>query len=136
MPVNLYYTQRVRGFQQEEVKYSQNSVKIHLKRTQNQCPYCGSSDVTPEPLRRQRIRGEPLGSCRNVVLEFTIHRLYCHRCHHRALEHISILSHPKTRLTKALVRTIRDKLNGIVTYWTFRHISNAKMQGGITRSDM
>ena len=26
-------------------------------------------------------------------------------------------------------RTIRDKLDGIVTYWTFRHISNAKMEG-------
>ena len=30
---------------------------------------------------------------------------------------------------KTMVRTIRDKLDGIVTYWTFRHISNAKMEG-------
>ena len=29
----------------------------------------------------------------------------------------------------AAPRTIRDKLDGIVTYWTFRHISNAKMEG-------
>ena len=28
-----------------------------------------------------------------------------------------------------IARTIRDKLEGIVTYWTFRHISNAKMEG-------
>ena len=28
-----------------------------------------------------------------------------------------------------IARTIRDKLEGIVTYWTFRHISNAKMDG-------
>ena len=28
MPVNLYYTQKVRGFQQEKVKYSKESVKI------------------------------------------------------------------------------------------------------------
>ena len=33
MPVNLYYTQKVRGFQQKEVKYSSKSVEIHLKRT-------------------------------------------------------------------------------------------------------
>ena len=30
---------------------------------------------------------------------------------------------------KTMARTIRDKLEGIVTYWTFRHISNAKMEG-------
>ena len=30
---------------------------------------------------------------------------------------------------KTIARTIRDKLDGIVTYWTFRHISNAKMEG-------
>ena len=28
MPVNLYYTQRVRGFQQESVKYSKESVDL------------------------------------------------------------------------------------------------------------
>ena len=30
---------------------------------------------------------------------------------------------------KTMARTIRDNLDGIVTYWTFRHISNAKMEG-------
>ena len=45
------------------------------------------------------------------------------------MEHIPFLSHPKARLTQALERTIRDKLDGIVIYWTFRHISNAKMEG-------
>ena len=68
MPVNLYYTQKVRGFQ----KYSKESVEIRLKRTKHQCPYCGSAAVTVEPLRSHRIRGEPLGSCRKVVLEFTV----------------------------------------------------------------
>ena len=33
MPVNLYYTQKVRGFQQTSVKYSKESVEIRLKRT-------------------------------------------------------------------------------------------------------
>ena len=70
--------------------------------------YCGSTDVKPEPLRRRRVRGEPLGSCRKVILEFTIHRLYCHRCHHREMEHIPFLPHPKARLTKSLERTILE----------------------------
>ena len=37
MPVSLYYTQKVRGFQQESVKYSKESVEIRLKRTKHQC---------------------------------------------------------------------------------------------------
>ena len=28
-----------------------------------------------------------------------------------------------------MARTIRDKLDGIVSFWTFRHISNASMEG-------
>ena len=108
MPVNLYYTQKVRGFQQENIRYSKESVEILLKRTKHQCPCCGSVFVTVEPIRHRRIRGEPLGSCRNVTLELTIHRLYCHSCHRRELEHIPFLSHPKSRLTKALERTILE----------------------------
>ena len=30
---------------------------------------------------------------------------------------------------KTMARTIRDKLEGIVTYWTFRHITNSQMEG-------
>ena len=30
---------------------------------------------------------------------------------------------------RTMARTIRDKFDGIVIYWTFRHISNAKMEG-------
>ena len=67
MPVNLYYTQRVRGFQQESVKYSKESVEIRLKRTKHHCPHCGSTAVSAAPIRCRRIRGEPLGSCRKVV---------------------------------------------------------------------
>jgi len=30
---------------------------------------------------------------------------------------------------ETMAKTIRDKLDGIVSYWIFRHISNAKMEG-------
>ena len=33
MPVNLYYTQRVRGFQQESEKYTGESATFSLRRT-------------------------------------------------------------------------------------------------------
>ena len=125
MPVNLYYTQKVRGFQQTSVKYSTKSVEIRLKRTKHQCPHCGSTAVTVEPIRIRRIRGEPLGSCRKVVLEFTIHRLYCRSCHHRETEHIPFLSHPKARLTKALERTILElrshmSIQALANYYDLR----------------
>ena len=88
MPVNLYHTQKVRGFQQEKVKCSKESAEIHLKRTKHQCPYCGSTSVSVEPIRHRQIRGEPLGCCRKVFLVITVQRLYRHRCHHRKMEHI------------------------------------------------
>ena len=50
MPVNLFCTQKVRGFQQELGKYSPKSAEIHLKRTKYQCPHCGSTAVSAEPL--------------------------------------------------------------------------------------
>lgn len=64
--------------------------------------------VTVVPFRVRQIRGESLGYYRHVILEFTIHRVYCHECHHRELEHIHFLSHPKSRLTKSLERTILE----------------------------
>ena len=33
------------------------------------------------------------------------------------------------RELETMAKTIRDKLDGIVSCWTFRHISNAKMEG-------
>ena len=32
MPVNLYYTQKVRGFQQESIKYFQENAECQLKK--------------------------------------------------------------------------------------------------------
>ena len=50
MPVNLYYTQKVRGFQQTNVKYSNKGIEIRLKRTKHQCSNCGSAAVSAEPI--------------------------------------------------------------------------------------
>ena len=108
MPVNLYYTQRVRGFQQESVKYTGETAIFSLRRTQLRCPRCGSTAVVATPLRRRSIRGEPLGHCREVYLEFTVHRLYCRNCKAREMEHLHFLSHPKSRISTALERTILE----------------------------
>ena len=108
MPVNLYYTQHVRGFQQVSEKYSGETATFFLRRTEQRCPCCGSVDVVATPLRRRSIQGGPLGCCREVRMEFIVHRLYCHNCKRRELEHIPFLSHPKARMNKALERTILE----------------------------
>ena len=54
MPVNLCYTQKVRGFQQEYEKYFSKSIEIRLKRTKHHCSHCGSIAVTIEPQRRHK----------------------------------------------------------------------------------
>lgn len=108
MSVNLYYTQRIRGFQQHSVKYTPSSVCFTLRRTKFRCKRCGSSDLTVTPLSFRRVHGEPMGSCREVVFEFTTQRLYCPNCKVRAVEHIPFLSHPHARMTKALERTVLE----------------------------
>ena len=125
MPVNLYYTQRVRGFQQESEKYTGESATFSLRRTQHGCPRCGSTEVVATPYRRRSIRGEPLGSCREVRLEFTVHRLYCSCCKSRTMEHIPFLSHPKARISRALERTILElrphmSLRALASYFHLR----------------
>ena len=108
MPVNLYYTQKVRGFQQRHVEYFEEKVVYELKRTQHRCPRCGSKDVFAERMGERSIRGVPMGVCREVCLRYDVHRIYCRHCHSRSMEHIPFLSYPKARLTKSFERTILE----------------------------
>ena len=62
MPVNLYYTQRVRGFQQKHVEYFPGKAVYELKRTEHRCPKCGSRKVFAERLGERSIQGVPMGS--------------------------------------------------------------------------
>ena len=67
MPVNLYYTQKVRGFQQEKVKYSKESVELRLKRTKHLCSYCNSTAATVEPVRSRGVVTDFYGLLRTVT---------------------------------------------------------------------
>ena len=125
MPVNLYYTQHVRGFQQESVKYSRLKVEITLRRTVQRCPTCGATKVTEELQGIRDVRGEPLGNCREVHLLYPVHRLYCHHCHRREMEHIPFLSHSKAKLTKSLERTVIElrqymSINAVANHFYLR----------------
>ena len=90
MPVNLYYTQKVRGFQH-----------ISYRKFQAQ--------------RRYEFMSQTVEEAYHARMAF--HR-WCKLAEETGIPEL-----------KTMARTIRDKLDGIVTYWTFRHISNAKMEG-------
>ena len=92
MPTNLYYTQKVRGFQQKHVEYFREKAVYELKRTEQRCPKCGSKDVFPELTGERSIRGVPMGVYREIYLRHAVHRIYCHQCHERSMEHIPFLS--------------------------------------------
>ncbi len=108
MSVNLYYTQGIRGFQQEKVEYSNKTIIFTLKRIKFQCSKCGSTDLTITSLGQRAIKGAPYGKCTEVIFQLETHRLYCHNCQQRKVEYLPFISHPKSRINKALERTILE----------------------------
>ena len=87
MPINLYHTQRIRGFQQVSEKYSGKSVTVALRRTKFNCRKCGSENLTITAMSQRKVRAQAMGECRKVTFEFTTHRIYCQECKHRSMEH-------------------------------------------------
>ncbi len=172
MPDNLYYTQKVRGFQQQKVEKAQNRLIYHLKRTKHRCPCCGSTHVAAEAISERQVRGEPMGACRHVFLRFTTHRLYGHKCRNRNEDAKAVLQNIRTHFKeladaymfkeslrsiyrtvtdsyhadlafhrwcrlaeetqipelKVMAKTIRNNLDGIKTFWTFRHREYFKLK--------
>ena len=108
MPTYLYYTQRILDFQEETATYSEERLEIRLKRKKHQCPKCKSKDVTLTILYERDVRGLPMGRILEVHFIYTLHLVYCHRCHKRSIEVIPFLSYPKARLTAAFERTILE----------------------------
>jgi len=101
----LQYTQKVRGFQHQKYIFSSEKVISVLKRTCFRCPCCGSKDVFAEYLRPRIVQGLPVGISRYYI-QFDVHRIYCRKCHCQNIEKFHFLSHPKSRITKALERTL------------------------------
>ena len=61
----------------------------------------------------------------------TIYTRAKNSCHAKIAFHRWIKLAEETQIPelRTMARTIRDKLDGIVSFWTFRHISNASMEG-------
>ena len=61
----------------------------------------------------------------------TIYTRAKNSCHAEIVFHRWIKLAEETQIPelRTMARTIREKLDGIVSFWTFRHISNASMEG-------
>ena len=125
MPINLYHTQRIRGFQQIKEKYFKKSLTVNLKRTRFNCHKCGSMNVSTAAVSQRKVRAQAMGECRKVSFGFTTHRIYCKECKHRSMEHLHFLSHPKASLTRSLERTILElrqhmSISALANYFQLR----------------
>ena len=108
MSTYLYYTQGILDFQEETTTYSEERLEIRLRRRKHPCPKCKSKDITLRVLCERDVRGLPMGRLREVHFIFTLHRIYCHRCHERSIEQVPFISHPKARLSNEFERTILE----------------------------
>ena len=101
----LKNTQGIRGFQHQNFEFSENFLIWRIKRTEIRCPQCGSTDVSADFLRTRRVQALPCGN-RQTYLEFAVHRVYCPHCRDRLVEKFHFLESPKSRITKALSKSI------------------------------
>ena len=101
----LYHTQCVVGFQHECFEFSEGKVIQHIKRQKIKCPCCRHESISAYPLRERMVQSLPYGN-KPTFLKFTVHRIYCPRCGKEYVERFHFLSHPESRQTTALERTI------------------------------
>ncbi|MGN0870368.1 MAG: transposase family protein, partial [Victivallales bacterium] len=100
-----YHIQGTNGFQHHSFQYSDGQLIQRLKRKEFRCPKCSHCSVNTYSYRTRRIQGLPYGKM-TVYFEVELHRIYCPACQNLTMEELPFLSHPKTRITKALERTI------------------------------
>lgn len=82
---DLNITQGIHGFQAGKIKHDPNAdgsrvIYLPLKRSSFKCPGFGLSEgVNAYSERVREITGLPVGRSR-LILQVTIHRLYCQSC--------------------------------------------------------
>jgi transposase len=101
----LYHSQGVSGFQHVSYGYEGDSIVQRISRAKFRCGRCSSGNVTATYVRTRRIQTVPCGR-KKLYLEADVHSVYCLDCKTRELEKFSFLSHPKSRITSSLERTI------------------------------
>jgi transposase len=101
----LYNTQHIVGFQHRSYKYEQRSVIQRICRKTFSCDKCSSNKVSTFPAGTRRIHCGNIGR-KLFFIELNVHRIYCRNCKTLFTEHLPFLSHPKSRISTSLERTV------------------------------
>ena len=78
---------------------------LWIERKEFRCPHCGSHDVSAYEVRERMARGVPNGNV-PVLMHFHAHRICCRECGKMSGEQFAFLPTPKSRITRALAKTI------------------------------
>ena len=68
-----------------------------------------------------------MGCCREVYLRHSMHRIYCHACHARLMEHIPFVSHSKKILKKSKLKAVAIDLSKAYSSWFQSHFPEVKI---------
>ncbi len=117
----LYHTCRISGFQHQAFKYDGCSIIQCIERKTFSCSECLSDRVSTIPAGTRTIHCGNLGR-KLFFAEINVHRIYCRNCKILATEHLPFLSHPKSRISRSLERTIIElrsemSISGIANYF-------------------
>jgi transposase len=101
----LYHTQNIRDYQYISTQYSKGCIIWNIISKAFRCNDCSSPKVSVSLLRERLINAGKIGS-KHLLLNVSVHKMYCLDCKKTSTEKISFLSSPKTRITRSLERTI------------------------------
>ena len=101
----LYHTQNIAGFQHQAYKFEKGKVIEVINRKVFACPKCSSHNISVIPSRTRRIQCDKIGK-KLFYIEVNIHRIYCRNCKVVSTDSLPFLSHPKSRISSSLKRTI------------------------------
>ena len=117
----LYHTCKISGFQHYAYKYEGDCVVQCIRRKTFSCSQCFSRKVSVFPARTRKINCGNI-ACKHFLIEVKVHRIYCQSCKAFIFENLPFLSHPKSRISSSLERTIIElrsemSISGIADYF-------------------
>ena len=123
MSVNLYYTQKIRGFQQQKAKYTANSVHFSPTWTKLECR-CGFRQVTIRSISKRQVHREPMGNCREVVFVLLQSGAVIHVGEGKD---VSALSGALNKLKQRKLKIVTTDMANAYYSWINQEFSNVKI---------
>lgn len=106
----LFHSLSIQGFDHQHWDYSgRNRTAQHIVRQPDRftCASCDSCKITATAVGEREIKAGVIGGD-NWVLKVKMHRVRCHECGAYRMEQLEFLSHPSSRITKSLERSILE----------------------------